>query len=144
MIIKMINAEATTSDKWFIILFAFVTILAIVMVALDRILLAFVCLCIMGYSLCQLHWPVDETVHLQDVPIDIEVQGQKVVIPNLPEGYRYDTDTVSGLAKPDNSGHIFKFEYDDIFETGSLTDHDGRKYELDKDDSKYLKERDGK
>lgn len=142
MIIKMINAEPSTSDTWFIILFAFVTILAIVMVALDSILLAFVCLCIMGYSLCQLHWPVDETVHLQDVPIDIEVQGQKVVIPNLPDNYRYDT--ASGHSRPDNSEHIFKFEYDDIFETGTLTDHEGRQYKLDKDDSKYLRERDGK
>ena len=83
MIIKMIDSEPSTSDNWFIILFAFVTILAIVVVVLDRILLAFVCLCIMGYSLCQLHWPVDETVHLQDVPIDIEVQGQKVVIQKI-------------------------------------------------------------
>ena len=144
MIIKMINAEPSTSDTWFIILFAFVTILAIVMVALDSILLAFVCLCIMGYSLCQLHWPVDETVHFSDVPIEIKVQGQKVVIPNLPNDYRYDTDTVSSLAKPDNGEHIFKFEYDDIFETGTLTDHEGRQYKLDKDDSKYLKERSGK
>lgn len=118
MIIKMINAEPSTSDTWFLITFAFVTILAIVMVALDRIILAFVCLCIMGYSLCQLHWPVDETVHLQDVPIDIEVQGQKVVIPNLPDNYRYDG--VSSLPKPDNNEHIFKFEYDDIFETGTF------------------------
>lgn len=62
-----------------------------------------------------------------------------MVIPNLPEGYRYDS--VSGLPKPDNSEHIFKFEYDDIFETGILTDHEGRKYELNKEDSKYLKER---
>ena len=139
MMIKMINAEPSTSDTWFLITFAFVTILAIVMVALDRIILAFVCLCIMGYSLCQLHWPVDETVHLQDVPIDIEVQGQKVVIPNLPDNYRYDS--VSSLPKPDNNEHIFKFEYDDIFETGTLTDHEGRQYKLDKDDSKYLRER---
>ena len=139
MMIKMINAEPSTSDTWFLITFAFVTILAIVMVALDRIILAFVCLCIMGYSLCQLHWPVDETVHLQDVPIDIEVQGQKVVIPNLPDNYRYDS--VSSLPKSDNNEHIFKFEYDDIFETGTLTDHEGRQYKLDKDDSKYLRER---
>lgn len=135
----MINAEPSTSDTWFIILFAFVTILAIIMVALDSILLAFVCLCIMGYSLCQLHWPVDEKVHLQDVPIDIEVQGQKVVIPNLPDNYRYDT--ASGHSRLDNSEHIFKFDYDEIFEAGTLTDQDGRVYKLDKHDSKYLKER---
>lgn len=137
MIVKTINEVTTTSDKWFIILFACVTTLALIMVKLDHIFISLVC--IMGYSLCQLHWPNDETVHLQDVPIEIKVQGQKVVIPNLPEGYRYDS--VSGLPKPDNSEHIFKFEYDDIFETGTLTDQDGRQYKPDKEDSKYLKER---
>ena len=143
MIIKMTHIDAL-SDGWIITLLIVLIVITLIVVATEHIITACICLCVMGYLFGQLHWSdyKDETVHLRDVPIDIEVQGQKVVIPNLPDNYRYDT--ASGHSRPDNSEHIFKFDYDEIFEAGTLTDQDGRVYKLDKHDSKYLKERSGK
>lgn len=140
MLIKSTHID-TPSDKWIITLLIVLIVITLIVVATEHIITAFMCLSVMGYLFGQLHWSdyKEDPIHLSDVPIEIKVQGQKVVIPNLPDGYRYKD--LAGHSRPDNSEHIFKFDYDEIFEAGTLTDRDGRKYELDKDDSQYLKER---
>lgn len=69
----------------------------------------------------------------------IHVEGDKVTIDKLPKDVKYKSYRLKSDTK-----QIFKFERDDYYERGYLIDHDGNKYELNSDDTNYLKERDGK
>lgn len=69
----------------------------------------------------------------------IHVEGDKVTIDKLPKEIEYKSYRLKGDTK-----QIFKFERDDYYERGYLIDHDGNKYELNSDDTNYLKERSGK
>lgn len=69
----------------------------------------------------------------------IHVEGDKVTIDKLPKEIEYKSYRLKGDTK-----QIFKFERDDYYERGYLIDHDGHKYELNSDDTNYLKERSSK
>ena len=85
------------------------------------------------------------SVPLSEIDNKISVKGQRVDIGELDEAYRYQNfQSGNESIEMSSDSHTFKFDYDEIFETGTLTDRYGRKYELNKEDSKYLKERDGK
>lgn len=85
------------------------------------------------------------SVPLSEIDNKISVKGQRVDIGELDEAYRYQNfQSGNESIEMSSDSHTFKFDYDEIFETGTLTDQDGRTYKLDKEDSKYLKERSGK
>ena len=69
----------------------------------------------------------------------IHVEGDKVTIDKLPKDVEYKSYRLKSDSK-----QIFKFERDDYYERGYLIDHNGNKYELNSDDTNYLKERSGK
>lgn len=69
----------------------------------------------------------------------VHVEGDKVTIDKLPKDVEYKSYRLKRDTK-----QIFKFERDDYYERGYLIDHDGNKYELNSDDTNYLKERSGK
>lgn len=69
----------------------------------------------------------------------IHVEGDKVTIDKLPKEIEYKSYQLKGDTK-----QIFKFERDDYYERGYLIEHNGHKYDLNSDDTNYLKERSGK
>lgn len=74
--------------------------------------------------------------NLSQVAEVIHVEGDKVTIDKLPKDIEYKSYKLKSDTK-----QIFKFERDDYYERGYLIDHDGNKYELNSDDTNYLKER---
>lgn len=82
---------------------------------------------------------IKKDTSLSQVAEVIHVEGDKVTIDKLPKDIEYKSYRLKGDTK-----QIFKFERDDYYERGYLIDHDGNKYELNSDDTNYLKERSGK
>lgn len=89
------------------------------------------------------------TVPLSKIDNKISVQGEKVVIEELGELYNYheyseDSGKFGQRKASRNNRQIFKFEYDELYETGKLIQKNGGYYTLSKDDIKYLKDKVGK
>lgn len=82
---------------------------------------------------------IKKDTSLSQVAEVIHVDGDKVTIEKLPQDVEYKSYRLKS-----NTKQIFKFERDDYYERGYLLDHDGNKYELNSDDTNYLKERSGK
>jgi hypothetical protein len=82
---------------------------------------------------------IKKDTSLSQVAEVIHIDGDKVTIDKLPQDIEYKSYRLKGDTK-----QIFKFERDDYYERGYLIDHDGHKYELNSDDTNYLKERSGK
>lgn len=85
------------------------------------------------------------TVPLSKIDNKITVQGEKVVIDEFDKPYGYHEYANNDHQSPRNDiKQIFKFEYDELFESGKLTNENGDYYKLSKEDIKYLKEKGGK
>lgn len=85
------------------------------------------------------------SVPLSEIDNEISVKGQRVDIGELDKKYGYENfkkDNES-VTMPSNS-HTFKFEYDEVFETGKLSDEYGRYRMLDKEDIDYLRAKQSK
>lgn len=74
-----------------------------------------------------------ERVKLYEISECIEVHGSKVVIQELPKEYRYDNENLSRLKR-----NIFKLEYNEFFENGTLTNEKGDIIKIDKEDYEFL------
>lgn len=84
-------------------------------------------------------------VPLSTIDNKITVQGEKVVIDEFDKPYGYHEYANNDHQSPRNDiKQIFKFEYDELFESGKLTNENGDYYKLSKEDIKYLKEKGGK
>lgn len=69
----------------------------------------------------------------------ITVNGEKVAIDKLDENFGYlDSDIDS------SKRNLFKFDYDEIYETGKLIDKYSHEYKLSKEDIDYLKSKQSK
>ena len=68
---------------------------------------------------------------------------KKVVIDKFDEPYGYESFSEDkGESTPKrNAEQIFKFEYNELYESGKLITEKGSYYELSKEDAKFLKER---
>lgn len=85
------------------------------------------------------------SVPLSTIDNKITVQGEKVVIDEFDKPYGYHEYANNDHQSPRNDiKQIFKFEYDELFESGKLTNENGDYYKLSKEDIKYLKEKGGK
>lgn len=86
------------------------------------------------------------TVPLSTINDKITVNGEKVKIENFdkPYGYEHLTQSENEGSPSRDVDQIFKFEYNEFYETGKLTTEKGGYYELSKEDTKFLKEKDGK
>jgi glucan phosphoethanolaminetransferase (alkaline phosphatase superfamily) len=86
------------------------------------------------------------TVPLSKIDNKITVQGEKVVIEELDELYNYheyseDSGKFGQRKASRNNRQIFKFEYDELYESGKLIQKNGGYYILSKGDINYLKEK---
>ena len=69
----------------------------------------------------------------------ITVNGEKVAIDKLDENFGYlDSDIDS------SKRNLFRFDYDEIYETGKLIDEYSQEYKLSKEDIDYLKSKQSK
>lgn len=69
----------------------------------------------------------------------ITVNGEKVAIDKLDENFGYlDSDIDS------SKRNLFKFDYDEIYETGKLIDEYSQEYKLSKEDTDYLRSKQAK
>lgn len=87
----------------------------------------------------------DKDIPLSEIDNKITVEGEKVVIDKLDKNYNYNLFLQDDKAETMSSDrHIFKFEYDELYETGKLTDQYGRYRMLDKEDIEYLRSKQSK
>ena len=85
------------------------------------------------------------SVSLSEIDNKISVKGQRVDIDKLDEKYGYENFKQGNeYVEMSSDSHTFKFEYDEVFESGKLSDEYGRYRMLDKGDIDYLKSKQSK
>ena len=85
------------------------------------------------------------SVPLSEIDNKISVKGQRVDIDKLDEKYGYENFKLGDQSvKMSSDSHTFKFEYDEVFESGKLSDEYGRYRMLDKEDIDYLRSKQSK
>lgn len=85
------------------------------------------------------------SVPLSEIDNKISVKGQRVDIGELDKKYGYENfKSGNESVTMSSDSHTFKFEYDEVFETGKLSDEYGRYRMLDKDDIDYLRSKQAK
>ena len=85
------------------------------------------------------------SIPLSAIDNKISVKGQRVDIGKLDDKYEYkDFKKDNESVTMSSDSHTFKFEYDEVFESGKLSDEYGRYRMLDKEDIDYLKSKQAK
>lgn len=85
------------------------------------------------------------SVPLSEIDNKISVKGQRVDIDKLDEKYGYEKfKSGNESVEMSSDSHTFKFEYDEVFESGKLSDEYGRYRMLDKEDIDYLRSKQAK
>ena len=85
------------------------------------------------------------SVPLSEIDNKISVKGQRVDIGKLDDKYKYENfKSGNESVEMSSDSHTFKFEYDEVFESGKLSDEYGRYRMLDKGDIDYLKSKQSK
>lgn len=86
------------------------------------------------------------TVPLSTIGDKITVHGDKVKIEKVdkPYGYEHLTQSENEYTPNSDTDQIFKFEYNEFYETGKLITEKGDYYELSKEDARYVKGKGGK
>lgn len=80
------------------------------------------------------------SIPLSAIDNKISVKGQRVDIGKLDDKYEYkDFKKDNESVTMSSDSHTFKFEYDEVFESGKLSDEYGRYRMLDKEDTDYLR-----
>lgn len=82
--------------------------------------------------------PVD--AKLQEIESHISVNGNRVTINSLPDGYWYNI--TSGTFNSKETQH-FEFKYDAFYDQAVLVTKNGDTIELDKEDTKFLQQKAG-
>lgn len=85
------------------------------------------------------------SVPLSEIDNKISVKGQRVDIDKLDEKYGYENfKSGNESVEMSSDSHTFKFEYDEVFESGKLSDEYGSYRMLDKGDIDYLRSKQSK
>ena len=86
------------------------------------------------------------TIALSTLDDKITVSGDKVTINKFdkPYGYEHLTHREDEYTPKSDTDQIFKFEYNEFYETGKLITEKGGYYELSKEDARYLKSKGGR
>lgn len=82
-----------------------------------------------------------KTIALSTLDDKITVNGDKVTINKFDKPYGYDdlTHREHEYTPKSDTDQIFKFEYDEFYESGKLLTENGGYYKLSRDDARYLK-----
>ena len=87
-----------------------------------------------------------KTIGLSTLDDKITVNGDKVTIEKFDKPYGYEdlTHSENEYTPKCDTDQIFKFEYNEFYESGKLITEKGGYYELSKEDARYLKGKGGK
>lgn len=97
-------------------------------------------LMLIGLPLTMRHDAMDFTKPLRDVEQSISVEDFRVIIDKLPSNYNYKK--LDDDKSPDsNKKQVFKYEEDSTFNSSYLVMESGKKYKLNEEDTKFLKEK---
>lgn len=77
---------------------------------------------------------------LRDVEQSIVVEDSRVIIDKLPSNYNYKKQDDSKTPESDKK-QVFKYEEDATFNSSYLVMESGKKYKLNEEDTKFLKEK---
>lgn len=86
-----------------------------------------------------------KTIALSTLDDKITVNGDKVTINKFDKLYNYEdlTHRENEYTPKRDSDQIFKFEYDEFYESGKLLTENGGYYKLSREDARYLKGKGG-
>lgn len=121
-------------------------VLAFIMFLIDKYTISVVLVIIMAIIACS-GVGYDEDLPLSTIDKVIKVEGNKVIIDKLPDNIHYSSSykkTNNNEFINRNEEQIFKFDYDEFYQIGKLTDSKGGIFELSRTDATYLKEKGGK
>lgn len=97
-------------------------------------------LMLLGLPLAMQHDAIDFSKPLRDVEQSIVVENSRVIIDKLPSNYNYKK--LDDDKSPDSDKkQVFKYEEDDTFNSSFLVTESGKKYKLNEEDTKFLKEK---
>lgn len=95
---------------------------------------------LLGLPLAMLHDAIDFSKPLRDIEQSIVVEDSRVIIDELPSNYNYKK--LDDDKSPDsNKKQVFKYEEDATFNSSYLVTESGKKYKLNEEDTKFLKEK---
>ena len=97
-------------------------------------------LMLLGLPLAMQHDAIDFSKPLSNIESSISVEDSRVIIDKLPSNYNYKK--LDDDKSPDsNKKQVFKYEEDATFNSSYLVMESGKKYKLNEEDTKFLKER---
>ena len=97
-------------------------------------------LMLLGLPLAMRHDTIDFSKPLSNIESSISVEDSRVIIDKLPSNYNYKK--LDDDKSPDsNEKQVFKYEEDSTFNSSYLIMESGKKYKLNEEDTKFLKER---
>lgn len=97
-------------------------------------------LMLLGLPLAMRHDAINFSKPLSNIESSISVEDSRVIIDKLPSNYNYKKQDDSKT--PDsNKKQVFKYEEDATFNSSYLVMESGKKYKLNEEDTKFLKER---
>lgn len=97
-------------------------------------------LMLLGLPLAMRHDAIDFSKPLSNIESSISVEDSRVIIDELPSNYNYKK--LDDDKSPDsNNKQVFKYEEDSTFNSSYLVMESGKKYKLNEEDTKFLKEK---
>ena len=97
-------------------------------------------LMLLGLPLAMRHDAIDFSKPLSNIESSISVEDSRVIIDELPSNYNYKK--LDDDKSPDSDKkQVFKYEEDAIFNSSYLVMESGKKYKLNEEDTKFLKEK---
>lgn len=97
-------------------------------------------LMLLGLPLAMRHDAIDFSKPLSNIESNISVEDSRVIIDELPSNYNYKK--LDDDKSPDSDKkQVFKYEEDATFNSSYLVTESGKKYKLNEEDTKFLKER---
>lgn len=95
---------------------------------------------LLGLPLAMRHDAIDFSKPLSNIESSISVEDSRVIIDKLPSNYNYKK--LDNDKSPDsNKKQVFKYEEDATFNSSYLVTESGKKYKLNEEDTKFLKEK---
>ena len=95
---------------------------------------------LLGLPLAMRYDAIDFSKSLSNIESSISVEDSRVIIDELPSNYNYKKlDDDKSLDS--NKKQVFKYEEDSTFNSSYLVMESGKKYKLNEEDTKFLKER---
>ena len=95
---------------------------------------------LLGLPFAMRHDAIDFSKPLSNIESSISVEDSRVIIDKLPSNYNYKKLDDDKTPESDKK-QVFKYEEDATFNSSYLVMESGKKYKLNEEDTKFLKEK---